>query len=92
MKESEIEKQVCDYATFKGIIVRKFTSPGHRGVPDRIFFAPRGRVFLIEFKKPGGSIRPDQIREVDLLRTNNIDVRIIDNVIDGRAVVEFYAQ
>ena len=64
MRESLIEKQVCDYARKHGWLVYKFTSPQHRGVPDRIFVSPRGVVVWMEFKAPGKKPTPLQAREL----------------------------
>ena len=49
-----------------GGLQRKFVSPGHRGVPDRIvvYF---GDVYFVELKAPGKDLRPDQSREHEKL-------------------------
>ena len=88
MLEREIEKKVCDYAKSKGMLHYKFSSPAHLGVPDRIFFAPAGRVFLIEFKREGGKPTPSQEREAARIGMMSIDVYLIDNVEEGKAVVD----
>ena len=56
MRESKIEKAVCDYAKVEGWLTYKFTSPGQKGVPDRIFMRG-GEMFFIEFKATGKSLR-----------------------------------
>ena len=53
MLEKDIEKKVCDEAKKLGWLTYKFSSPAHRGVPDRIFIKD-GEVVFIEFKGPNG--------------------------------------
>ena len=64
MKEKDIESVVCNYAKTKGCLVYKFASPAHRSVPDRMFIAPHGKVFFIEFKAPGKLPTVGQRREL----------------------------
>lgn len=60
--ERKIERQACDTAEAHGWWQRKFTSPGRRGVHDRIF-AKDDRFCLIEFKVPGETLDPLQVEE-----------------------------
>jgi hypothetical protein len=39
----------------------KFVSPGCSGVPDRLVFLPKGKIVLVEIKKPGERLRPLQL-------------------------------
>jgi len=66
MRESEIEAYFVKRVKEAGGLQRKFVSPGHRGVPDRIvvYF---GTVAFVELKAPGEVLRPDQRREHDKL-------------------------
>ena len=84
MLEKQIEKAVCDYAKSKGVLCYKFVSPGHAGVPDRMFILPGGKVFFIEFKRMGGKATPLQLREIERLHSQGVDVAIVDNVIEGQ--------
>lgn len=88
MLEKQIEAAVCKYAKEKGILVYKFSSPNHIGVPDRIFFAPGGKVFLIEFKREGGKPTPMQVREADRLATVGHMVYFVDSINLGKTVVD----
>lgn len=87
MKESVIEKKVSDYAKAKGWLVYKFVSPNNKGVPDRIFIGG-GEVFFIEFKALGK--KPTKLQEnvADKIRKELIDVYVIDNVADGKALID----
>lgn len=39
----------------------KWSSPSHRGVPDRIVIAPEGRVYFVELKRPSGKLSKLQV-------------------------------
>lgn len=59
--ENDIEKYLVRQIKSIGALCYKFTSPGTRGVPDRIILY-RGNVFFIELKRPGGKPRKDQLK------------------------------
>ena len=88
MLEKQIETKVCDYAKTKNVLVYKFTSPARAAVPDRLFIGPTGRVWFIEFKREGQKPTPAQEREHARLRGHNISVFVIDDVEQGKAVVD----
>lgn len=88
MLEKQIEQKVCDYAKSKGWLVYKFTSPNRAAVPDRIFISPMGKVVFIEFKREGQKPTPAQAREHDRLREQRVSVFVVDNVIDGKTIVD----
>ena len=87
MLEKEIEAKVCDYAKTKNVLVYKFTSPNRMAVPDRLFIRPDGRVWFCEFKREGQKPTPAQDREHHRLRQHKISVFVIDNVEDGKLMV-----
>lgn len=64
MKESDIEKALVTFAEANGVLTYKFTSPAHRGVPDRIFIGPHGVLFL-EIKQKGKKPEPLQKHEME---------------------------
>ena len=63
MLEKDLERQVVNYCKAKGVLTYKFTSPAHRGVPDRVMLA-NGRVLFLELKRPGGKPTALQLREM----------------------------
>lgn len=87
MLESEIERKVGEHAKRRGWLVRKWSSPGQKGVPDRLYFRS-GAVLLIEFKAPGKRPTELQKREHDRLQAQGFPVHVIDNVEDGKALVD----
>lgn len=88
MLEKQIEAKVCDYAKSKGLLVYKFTSPARAAVPDRLFILPNGRMFFCEFKRTGQKPTDAQEREHHRLRGHKVSVFVIDNVEDGRVMID----
>lgn len=89
MRESEIERK--DRARHKadGNLMLKFVSPGRNGVPDDILLKsipPEhqelvARYFrFVEYKKPKGVPRPDQLRRHKELRDLGFRVDVIDQL------------
>lgn len=58
--ESQIEAKLVAYCRERGLLTFKFSSPAHRGVPDRIIIG-KGRVMFLELKKKGK--RPTALQE-----------------------------
>ncbi len=52
MRESALERAIVRYAKATGWYTLKLSSPGKRGVPDRIFMREE-RVLFMEIKAPG---------------------------------------
>tara|TARA_R110000803_G_scaffold80444_5_gene146265 strand:- start:4074 stop:4358 length:285 start_codon:yes stop_codon:yes gene_type:complete len=88
MLEKQIEAKVCEYARSKGVLAYKFTSPARAAVPDRLLIAPDGRVWFCEFKRTGQKPTPAQDREHAKLRVQKVNVFVIDNVIEGKAMID----
>ena len=74
-RESDLERRVCQEAKALGMLVYKFTSPGHRAVPDRMFITRAGRVGFIEFKARGRY--PTRLQEVEIQRLKAQNVEVI---------------
>jgi hypothetical protein len=89
--ESDVEGAVCRYARAKGMLVYKFTSPQRRGVPDRLFIPPDRCGFFIEFKRLGKKATPEQIREIRKLQSKGQHVYVVDNVEDGKRIIDKHA-
>ena len=88
MLEKQIERSVCDYARTKGVLAYKFTSPARAAVPDRLFITPNGTVFFCEFKADGKKPTPAQEREHHRLREQKVTVFVIDNVTEGKTMID----
>ena len=94
-REKTIENYLINQVKERGGFARKYTSPGRKGVPDRILFLPKNLVIFIEVKKPGGKLSGSQKRELARIEAceipcgsvgSNIDVDnlmiLIDNYLD----------
>lgn len=86
--ESAIEHRVCDYAKSLRVLSYKFTSPARRSVPDRLFIVPGGRMFFIEFKRKGQSPTAAQAVEIARIRNQGGAVYVVDNVEQGKKVID----
>lgn len=63
MRESVIEKKLHERVVDAGGTTRKFTSPGRRGVPDRLVMFSGGRLCFAETKAPRKDFAAHQARE-----------------------------
>lgn len=86
IKESKIEKAVCDYAKSLGFLHYKFLST-QNGVPDRLFINPNGFIFFIEFKAPGEEPRLLQQVVINKMRRKGAEVYIIDDIDKGKDLI-----
>lgn len=87
MKESTIEKKVCDYAKEKGWLCFKFMSLSNRGVPDRMFMK-LGIVFFIEFKSPGKKPTKFQLLQINKIAQSGIMVFVCDDIDQGKQIID----
>lgn len=67
IRESALEREFVRQCTAAGAKVRKYASPGTRGVADRLVFF-RGRCYLVELKRPSTDLEPLQIYEATQMR------------------------
>jgi hypothetical protein len=77
--ESTIEAAVLRWARQVGLMVTKLQGIGNRSWPDRIFWIPGGRPFLIEFKRPGGRLSELQAITISNLKAAGYDVEVHDD-------------
>jgi hypothetical protein len=84
-RESAIEKEVVTYAQNHGWIVYKFSSPGRRGVPDRLFISSVGHHVFVEFKRPGEKPVALQYREIERINRQGGTAGWFDNAADAIA-------
>ena len=86
VRESAIERAVCAKARRAGWLAPKWSSPGRRGVPDRLFIRA-GRVIAIEFKAPGETPSALQRHTINELREAGLECHVIDSVEGGLRVL-----
>jgi len=88
MREKDIEAKVKKYAEAKSCLFYKFTSPGRRGVPDRLIIAPNGTPGMLELKAPGNEPTPLQLIELRKLRERNVMASWADSFYAACAFVD----
>jgi hypothetical protein len=85
-RERDIEADVVRWAKANGWYARKFKSPGHRGVPDRLFIKD-GRVVFIELKATYQKPRRDQEIEMKAIREAGVECYWTDDADEGIAIL-----
>ena len=88
--EKDIEAKVKAYARDQGMLTYKFTSPARAAVPDDMFICTTGKVMFIEFKRKGKVPTPAQLREHERLRGHRIAVYVVDDVEEGKKIIDSY--
>lgn len=87
--EKDKEERVRVYARDKyGVLSRKMNGRGFRAWCDRLFLGPGGKVLWIEFKRQGAAPTKLQERHHQQLREMGFDVRVVDNVEDGKKAID----
>ena len=76
MHEESVERDLRLGIEAKGGECLKFTSPGRKGVPDRIILI-NGRVIFVETKAPDGVLKSWQERCHKMLRSNGQRVEVL---------------
>lgn len=74
MRESYIERKLCERIKALGGLCEKFTSPGRRSVPDRLITLPNGDISFAEVKAPGE--KPTILQKRDHARRRNLGCRV----------------
>ncbi|MBP8231771.1 MAG: VRR-NUC domain-containing protein [Rhizorhabdus sp.] len=77
MKEAAVEKYLRERVEALGGLCEKFTSPGRRGVPDRLITWPGGRMELVETKSPRGGLRVAQYRDHERRAERGVRVYVL---------------
>lgn len=96
MLEGTIEKADRAIAKAAGWFVEKVMKCGRNGFPDRFYARAkpqdvcpccrRGRVLLIEWKRPGGVVSEQQKLRHAELRKAGVEVHVVDNVEDAKRI------
>ncbi|ELK41257.1 VRR-NUC domain-containing protein [Brevibacillus agri BAB-2500] len=68
MRESTLERRLVREVKAIGGLALKWTSPGNRGVPDRLVILPNGQTVYVEMKAPGKPLQPLQAKWARALR------------------------
>lgn len=84
--EGIIEDYLYNQALKHNCLCFKFTSPGKRGVPDRIIIG-YGKTIFVELKSPVGTLRKQQKLRIKEMREHGADVRVLNT---KKLVDEFF--
>lgn len=74
--EKDVEDYLCAGVKAAGGEVRKSEWVGRRHCPDRRVMHP-ARCAYVEVKRPGGKLRPGQVREIERMRALGEDVVVL---------------
>lgn len=88
MLEKTIEQYLRRKVKEVGGVAYKFSSPAHRGVPDRVCVFKDGTLIFVELKAPGKKPTPQQHREHERLRSLGQRVEVIDSKDQVNALIE----
>jgi hypothetical protein len=75
-RESKVERYLDEEVVLLGGLTRKWVSPGHTGVCDRIVFL-QSDVWFVEVKTNDGRLSPEQIREHQRLKDQGAKVTTV---------------
>ena len=78
MRESVLEAKIVKYCRENGILTYKFSSPSHRGVPDRVMMKD-GKVMFMEVKALSKKPTALQFHEIEKIQRSGIVVGWVDD-------------
>ena len=87
VRERGVERALIAAAVAAGGVAYKFTSPGRRGVPDRLVVLPGGSVIFAEVKGTRGRVSKLQAIEIARLRSLGARVELVCSVDQAKAIV-----
>lgn len=79
MNEKLIERKLREGVKALGGLALKFSSPYHRGIPDRIVLMPGGQTFFVELKTTGKKPTELQKKALTELRSLGFKADVIDS-------------
>jgi hypothetical protein len=87
--EIDIETDCVNIAAAAGVPSSKLEKV-KRSWPDRAFWVPGGRPWIVEFKRPGETPEPQQAERIEMLRGLGYEISVIDSVTEFRAFFSQY--
>jgi hypothetical protein len=85
--ESQIERRHRQIARRAGWFVEKLLQTSMGGFPDR-FYAKDGRVVLLEWKRPGGKVTPQQRLRHEQLRRAGVEVHVVRSLDEANGILQ----
>lgn len=84
--ESDIEQEHRKIAKAAGWLVVKIMRASPNGFPDRLY-AKNGRVVLMEWKRPGGPVSPQQRLRHRELHKAKVEVYVVESLIEANWIL-----
>lgn len=81
-RERTIEAKCGKLAKERGCLFLKMDPRRYVGIVDRLIVLPNGRVWWVEFKRPGGRLTKAQELRIASLKRLEQNVSVVDNVED----------
>lgn len=85
--ESQIETALYNWTCKQGLLNYKFSSPSHRGVPDRMIINQKGKILFLELKAPYKKPTSLQLYEIDKLRSVGLNAEWASTFGSAKAIV-----
>jgi len=90
VKESYIQRKVCEYAKNTGWLTIKIHPMYSVGFPDVIAYSPNGKMVHLEFKTPTGKLSKVQTAMHEQLTTRGATVLVVTSIEQGKEVINNY--
>lgn len=81
-QENLVESYFIEQVNEHGGFSRKYTSPGRRGVPDRIAFLPSLGAVFVELKTEKGNLSILQVREIERMTQTGAACAVLNSRIE----------
>lgn len=88
--EADLQRKCLKEARRRGCLAFKIIAVSFVGFPDTMVIFPGGLIILVEFKQPGGKLRPVQVRRIKQLRSFGVKVYVEDDYDKFIGLLEFY--
>lgn len=89
-EEAKVERKLVKWAKEQGCLSYKFSSPANRGVPDRIFIGPSGKVLFLELKAPGEKPTALQMKHLKDIHKTGCWAMWVDSFEAGKEIILSY--
>lgn len=85
--EGRVEDYLGKLCKQYDVLYYKFTSPGIRGVPDRILIG-QGKTVFVELKRPGGKPRPSQVDVFSRIKSHGGKLYVVDSKLSAISLMK----
>ena len=92
VNESILQAEMIRKLNRAGWLAYKWTSPGRKGVPDLIAFAPGGRAIALEVKTPTGRLSPHQVRMIARLNEHGVPTYVVKSMDELENIICTHSQ